>query len=81
MWKKTNPLFPIWTNHPGCSKIIFWMNAFFLNFVVAESLKKKYDCDIYALIDITNRTKQFFIDQNLVNFKKTWYIFDNILIL
>ena len=59
-------------------KIIFWMNAFFLNFVVAESLKKKYDCDIYALIDITNRTKQFFIDQNLVNFKKTWFLHDHI---
>ena len=54
-------------------KIIFWMNAFFLNFGIANNLKKKYDCDIYALIDITNRTKQFFIDQNLVNFKKTWY--------
>ena len=59
-------------------KIIFWMNSFFLNFAIAESLKKKYDCDIYALIDITNRTKQFFIDQNLVNFKKTWFLHDHI---
>ena len=59
-------------------KIIFWMNAFFLNFVIANNLKKKYDCDIYALIDITNRTKQFFIDQNLVNFKKTWFLHDHI---
>ena len=42
-------------------KIIFWMNAFFLNSGIANNLKKKYDCDIYALIDITNRTKQFFI--------------------
>ena len=59
-------------------KIIFWMNGFFLNFAIAESLKKKYDCDIYALIDITNRTKQFFIDQNLVNFKKIWFLHDHI---
>ena len=59
-------------------KIIFWMNAFFLNFVIANNLKKKYDCDIYALIDITNRTKQFFIDQNLVKFKKTWFLHDHI---
>jgi len=59
-------------------KIIFWMNSFFLNFAIAESLKKKYDCDIYALIDITNRTKQFFIDQNLVNFKKIWFLHDHI---
>ena len=59
-------------------KIIFWMNGFFLNFVIANSLKKKHDCDIYALIDITNRTKQFFIDQDLVNFKKTWFLHDHI---
>ena len=59
-------------------KIIFWMNSFFLNFVIANNLKKKYDCDIYALIDITNRTKQFFIDQNLVNFKQTWFLHDHI---
>ena len=59
-------------------KIIFWMNAFFLNFGIANNLKKKYDCDIYALIDITNRTKQFFIDQNLVNFKKIWFFHDHI---
>ena len=54
-------------------KIIFWMNGFFLNFVIANSLKNKHDCDIYALIDITNRTKQFFIDQDLVNFKKNGF--------
>jgi len=59
-------------------RIIFWMNAFFLNFVIANNLKKKYDCDIYALIDITNRTKQFFIDQNLVKFEKTWFLHDHI---
>ena len=59
-------------------KIIFWMNAFFLNFVIANNLKKKYDCDIYAIIDITNRTKQFFINQDIVNFKKTWYLHDHI---
>ena len=59
-------------------KIIFWMNGFFLNFVIANSLKKKHDCDIYALIDITNRTKQFFIDQDLVNFKKKWFLHDHI---
>ena len=59
-------------------KIIFWMNAFFLNFVIADSLKKKYDCDIYSLIDITNRTKQFFIDQDLVNFEKIWFLHDHI---
>tara|TARA_B110000495_G_scaffold8202_1_gene6021 strand:+ start:59 stop:1564 length:1506 start_codon:yes stop_codon:yes gene_type:complete len=59
-------------------KIIFWMNGFFLNFAIAENLKKKYDCDIFAIIDITNRTKQFFIEQNLVNFKKIWFFHDHI---
>jgi len=34
---------------------------------------------LYGIIDIPNKQKTFFEKQNLVNFKKTWYIFDNIL--
>ena len=59
-------------------KIIFWLNSFLLEFGIAYSLQKKYDCELYALIDVTNRTKLFFENQNLVDFKKIWFLHDHI---
>ena len=59
-------------------KIIFWLHAFLLNFGLAYNLQKKHDCELYSIIDITNRTKKFFEEQNLVNFKKQWFLHDHI---
>lgn len=59
-------------------KIIFWLDAFLLNFGLAFNLQKKYDCELYSIIDITNRTKKFFEEQELVNFKKKWFLHDYI---
>ena len=59
-------------------KIIFWLNAYMLFFGLAAKLQKKYDCELYAMIDITNRTKEFFKSQDIVNFKETWFLHDNI---
>ena len=59
-------------------KIIFWLDSFLLPFGIANSLQKKYDCELYAIIDITNGTKNFFEKQNLVEFEKTWFYFDHV---
>ena len=59
-------------------KIIFWLDSFLLPFGIANILQKQYDCESYALIDVTNRTKKFFENQNLVNFKKIWFLHDHI---
>ena len=59
-------------------KIIFWLDAFLLKFGLAYNLQKKHDCELYSIIDITNRTKKFFEKQNLVNFKKQWFLHDHI---
>ena len=37
-----------------------------------------YDCDLYGIIDVTNKPKIFFQKQNLVDFKKTWFFHDHI---
>ena len=37
-----------------------------------------YDCDLYGIIDITNKTKNFFEKQDLVGFNKTWFFHDHI---
>ncbi|WP_428324957.1 hypothetical protein [Nitrosopumilus sp.] len=59
-------------------KIIFWLNAGITQFAIAYYLQKNFDCDLYAVIDITNRPKPFFQNQQLVNFKKIWFLHDNI---
>jgi len=59
-------------------KIIFWLNPDFTIFAIANELQKKFDSDFYAIIDITNKPKEFFINQKLIEFKKTWFYHDNI---
>jgi hypothetical protein len=41
-------------------------------------MQQKYDAEYNAIIDITNKPKKFFQDQNLVKFHKIWYFFDNV---
>ena len=61
------------------SKILFWLGPDYTHYCISHYLQKLYDCDLYGIIDIPNKQNTFFEKQNLVNFKKTWYIFDNIL--
>ena len=59
-------------------KIIFWLDADLLHFVLAKSLQDTYECDLFAIIDITNRPKKFFQKQQFVKFLKVWYYHDHI---
>ena len=59
-------------------KIILWIDSNFLHFCIAYYLQKKFDCKLYAIIDITNRSKNFFLTQKLVKFEKTWFYFDHV---
>ena len=57
-------------------KIIFWFGGDFTQFCMAYYFQKKFDCEMYSIVDITNTTKLFFKNQKLINFKKTWYLHD-----
>lgn len=59
-------------------KIIFWLNSFLLPFGISSILQNKHDCKLYAIIDITNRTRSFFENQDLVSFNKVWFLHDHI---
>ena len=58
-------------------KILFWISKDLIHFGIANELQKKYDADLYAIIETYDKPKEFFQNQNLVNFKKTWYL-DNL---
>ncbi len=42
-------------------KILFWIETVDLTFGIAKSLIEKYDCDPYALITHSPKTKIYFL--------------------
>lgn len=59
-------------------KVLFWIDSHYLPYCMAYYFQKKFDGEMYAIFDITNRVKLFFETQNLVNFKDKWFFHDNI---
>ena len=58
------------------NRVLFWLDAEPTAFCIAYYLKKIYDADFFAVVDVTNRQKSFFKNQKLVEFKKTWFYHD-----
>ena len=59
-------------------KILFWMGGDFTHFSLSYYLQKMHDCELYGIIDITDKPKIFFQKQEIVDFKKTWFFHDHI---
>ena len=59
-------------------KIIVWLGSDLTHYCLAYYLQQKFDCDLYAIVDVTNKPKRFFQEQQLVKFKKIWFFHDHI---
>jgi len=59
-------------------KLLFWLSVGLTHLGLAYYLKEKLDGEFYAIIDTTNKPKQMFLTQKLVDFRKTWYFHDHI---
>ena len=59
-------------------KAIFWIDSFALPYCISYYFQKKFDGELFAVIDITNKVKNFYQTQKLVNFKKVWFYNDSI---
>jgi len=59
-------------------KIIFWINDDLSSLGLPKILQEKYNFDIYAILDITDKPKHFFQKQQLIKFSKIWYFHDHI---
>ena len=57
-------------------KLLFWIDQTLVDYGTAKSIQEKYPCDLFAIIDVTDRTKSFFNTQKFVNFKKIWFYHD-----
>jgi len=59
-------------------KILFFIQSVY-DLGLANSIKEKLDCDLYALIDFNKYIKKFYQKQQLVKFQKIWFFRDYIL--
>ena len=57
-------------------KILFWLDADLIHFGIAKYLQENYPCDLFSIIDITNKPKIFFEKQKIVNFQEKWFYHD-----
>lgn len=59
-------------------RFLFWIDSELIHFPLAKFLQSKYDADFFAIIDIPQPSKKFFLEQKLVKFQKVWYYRDNV---
>lgn len=59
-------------------RILFWIDADLTHFGLAKYLLDQYDCDIYAVFDVTDKPKKFFEAQQIIKFQKIWFYHDHI---
>ena len=57
-------------------KILMWCDTTFVYFNLAYAIQKNYDCDLYSIIEVPDKTKKFFEQQKFVNFNKFWFLHD-----
>ena len=60
------------------TRIIVWDSGHFYPLLTSHSLQKLDDFEFYGIFSCGERQKKFFIEQNFVNFKKTWFYFDDV---
>tara|TARA_Y100001936_G_C16089665_1_gene684919 strand:+ start:1685 stop:3196 length:1512 start_codon:yes stop_codon:yes gene_type:complete len=59
-------------------KILFWIDVDSLFLLIAHIFNSKTNSELYSIYDVPDKTKNFFENQSLVNFKKQWFFHDHI---
>ena len=59
-------------------KIIIYQDMALYTFGLAKSLQEMHECDLYTIIDLTDQMNNFFHKQQIVKYKKTWFLYDHI---
>ena len=54
-------------------KILCWFTLDFTQFFVVNRLSKLMDADFYAIYDLPDKTAEFFKEQHITDFKKSWF--------
>jgi hypothetical protein len=59
-------------------RILIYQDYTIHNFGLAKTLQEKHDCDLFAIIDVTDNMNKFFQKQKIVKYEKTWFLYDHI---
>jgi hypothetical protein len=60
------------------TKLLFLLDGVFWYFGIAKSIYDHYDCDVFSITSCDPIQKNFFENQKLIDFKKTWYYRDQV---
>ena len=60
-------------------KLLFWHDVSMVHFALAKYIQDNFDCELFAIFDIANKSRLFFETQQFVNYKKIWFYYDYIL--
>ena len=63
------------------NRILILLAGAFYHFGIVNALQQKFDCDLYAIVDVDDKPKKFYKKQQLVKFQKVWYFRDNVKIV
>ena len=56
-------------------KILIWLDVFSPHFGMTKFLQENNEFEIYSIIDV-NEGKKFYLEQDIINFKKFWFYRD-----
>ena len=59
-------------------RLLIWSDMSLLLFFITHFLQKNFDSDLFVIYDILPIQKNFFQNQNIVNFKKFWFYRDQV---
>ena len=59
-------------------RILVYQDYTMHNFGLAKMLQEKHDCDLFAIIDVTDNMNKFFQKQKIVKYEKSWFLYDYI---
>ena len=60
-------------------KILCWFTLDFTQFFLVNRLSKLMDAEFFAIYDLPDKTAEFFKEQQITDFKKSWFFHDEIL--
>ncbi len=59
-------------------KILIYQDYTLVNFGLSKKFQEKYDCELFAIFDVTDNMNKFFQKQKIVNYDKSWFLYDHI---